>query len=74
MIQLLALKAAHMMDTVGDKEAQDRDHGCRGRRSEHDAEDGGPGHSGAGDNDITNNYHSPLAYAHLRTLRLADER
>jgi acyl-CoA dehydrogenase len=72
MIRLLTLKAAHMMDTVGNKEAQTEIAAIKVAAPNialKIVDRAIQVHGGAG---VTDDFPLALAYAHLRTLRLAD--
>jgi acyl-CoA dehydrogenase len=72
MIRLLTLKAAHMMDTVGNKEAQTEIAAIKIAAPNialKIVDRAIQVHGGAG---VTDDFPLALAYAHLRTLRLAD--
>jgi acyl-CoA dehydrogenase len=72
MIRLLTLKAAHMMDTVGNKEAQTEIAAIKVAAPNialKIVDRAIQVHGGAG---VTDDFPLAMAYAHLRTLRLAD--
>jgi acyl-CoA dehydrogenase len=72
MIRLLTLKAAHMMDTVGNKEAQTEIAAIKVAAPNialKIIDRAIQVHGGAG---VTDDFPLAMAYAHLRTLRLAD--
>jgi acyl-CoA dehydrogenase len=72
MIRLLTLKAAHMMDTVGNKEAQTEIAAIKVAAPNialKIVDRAIQVHGGAG---VTDDFPLATAYAHLRTLRLAD--
>ena len=72
MIRLLTLKAAHMMDTVGNKEAQTEIAAIKVAAPNIAltiVDRAIQVHGGAG---VTDDFPLAMAYAHLRTLRLAD--
>ena len=70
--RLLTLHAAHMMDTVGNKEARARDRDDQGGGAEHGAEAGRPRHPGPRRQRRHQDFHLAYAWARTRTLRLAD--
>ena len=72
MIRLLTLKAAHMMDTLGNKEAQTEIAAIKVAAPNialKIVDRAIQVHGGAG---VTDDFPLAMAYAHLRTLRLAD--
>ena len=72
MIRLLTLKAAHLMDTVGNKEAQTEIAAIKIAAPNialKVVDRAIQVHGGAG---VTDDFPLAMAYAHLRTLRLAD--
>jgi acyl-CoA dehydrogenase len=72
MIRLLTMKAAHMMDTVGNKEAQTEIAAIKVAAPNialKIIDRAIQVHGGAG---VTDDFPLAMAYAHLRTLRLAD--
>ncbi|NLU84591.1 acyl-CoA dehydrogenase family protein [Rhodococcus sp. HNM0569] len=72
MVRLLTLKAAHMMDTVGNKEARTEIAAIKVAAPQvalKIVDRAIQVHGGAG---VTDDFPLAMAYAHLRTLRLAD--
>lgn len=72
MVRLLTLKAAHMMDTVGNKQARTEIAAIKvaaPRIALKIVDRAIQVHGGAG---VTDDFPLAMAYAHLRTLRIAD--
>ncbi len=70
--RLLTLKAACMMDTVGNKAAQGRDRDDQGGGAEHGLPGDRLGHPGARRRRRLDDFPLAAVYAGARTLRLAD--
>ena len=70
--RLLTLKTALLMDTVGNKEARRRNRDDQSRRPAHGAARDRPRDPGARRGGVCDDFGLASAWAHARTIRLAD--